>query len=259
MSTLSPLQSGSLAGLPGIAHGFFTRHGGVSTGLYTSLNCGLGSRDDRAAVLANRDRAARHLGSTGDRLLTCFQIHSATAITVDRPWAPDSQPKADAIVTRTRGLVLGALAADCAPVLFADQKAGVVAAAHAGWKGALGGILESTLEAMEAAGAARSDITAVIGPCIGAAAYEVGPEFEATFLAADCNSEVFFSRRLVSARPHFDLPGYVAARLKAAGAGLIDGMAQCTYESRDAFFSFRRATHAAESDYGRQISAIVLT
>ena len=180
---LEPIQSQALSGNPRIAHGFFTRRGGVSEGIYASLNCGHGSRDNRAAITENRRRVAEHLGAAPTHLLTCHQHHSADSIVVTEPWTFDTMPKADALVTATSGVAVAALAADCAPVLFADPHAGVVAAAHAGWKGALGGVLESAVTTMEQLGADRSRITAVLGPCIGPEAYEVGPEFEATFLA----------------------------------------------------------------------------
>jgi polyphenol oxidase len=263
---LQPLQSQLLAKLlaqplveqRSIRHGFFTRQGGVSKGVYASLNCGLGSGDERALVEENRDRVGRHLGATGAQLLTCYQIHSATAVIVDRPWAPDAQPKADALVTRTRGLVLGTLAADCAPILFADSEAGVIAAAHAGWKGALGGIVEATVVAMEQVGARRGAIRAALGPCIGHGAYEVGPEFEAMFLAKDAGNSRFFLQKSPAGRAHFDLPGFVLSRLLAAGVGEFESATQCTYANPEQFFSFRRMTHQRDADYGRQISAISL-
>ncbi len=255
---LQPIQSKLLAQQPNIRHGFFTRQGGVSTGLYASLNCGLGSGDTRNAVLENRDRVARHLGASGSELLTCFQIHSATAVVVDAPWVADAQPKADALVTRTRGLVLGTLAADCAPVLFADPEAGVIAAAHAGWKGALGGIVEATVVAMEQAGARRKSIKAALGPCIGVAAYEVGAEFEANFLANDPASSRFFLRTSAIGRPFFDLPGFVESQLQAAGLGGVENASPCTYANPERFFSYRRMTHEGATDYGRQVSAVVL-
>ena len=259
---LEPLQSDVLAdalsGPARISHGFFTRAGGVSAGLYGSLNCGIGSKDERANVLENLARVARRLGTDADRLLTCHQIHSATALYVDRPWTPDARPKADALVTRVPGLAIGALAADCTPVLFADPAAGVIGAAHAGWKGALAGILESALEVMEQAGARRANIIAVVGPCISQRAYEVGPEFEAAFVAVNQSYARYFSKPAPDARAHFDLPGFVGDRLRSAGAGRVEDLAQCTYSNPNRFFSFRRTTHAREADYGRQISAIML-
>ncbi len=252
---LSPIKAD---GFGGIAHGFFGRTGGVSSGLYASLNCGLGSKDDRTNVVENRSRVARTLGTSGDRLLTCYQIHSADAVIVDRPWGPDGQPKADALVTKTPGLAIGALAADCTPILFADPAARVIGAAHAGWKGAKIGIAEATIAAMEKLGARRDAITAAIGPCISQANYEVGAEFEAAFLDESPENARFFKTPAPGAKPHFDLPSYIAARLKAAQVGRIERLDICTYASDSQFFSFRRTTHRREGDYGRQISAIVL-
>jgi polyphenol oxidase len=243
----------------GIRHGFFTKQGGVSDGIYASLNCGLGSHDDSAKVLENRARVARHLGATDHRLVTLYQTHSATALVVDKPYPRDAVPKADAVVTRTPGLVIGALAADCNPILFADPQAKVVAAAHAGWRGALGGIVESTITAMESLGADRTRIRAAVGPCINQAAYEVGPEFEAEFLKASADYAAYFHRASPASRPHFDLPGFVMMRLGRAGVGTTERVSLCTYENESKFFSFRRTTHRKEADYGRQISAIMVT
>lgn len=250
-----PLTTPGLAALPGIAHGFFTRDGGVSAGIYASLNCGLGSQDARADVLENRRRVAAVLGARD--VVTLYQTHSAAALVVDGVPAGEL-PKADAVVTRTPGVAVGALAADCAPVLFADPEARVVAAAHAGWRGAVGGIVESTIAAMESIGAARGRIRAAIGPCIGLRSYEVGPEFEAELLRLDIANERHFSRISLREKPHFDLKGYVASRLAAAGITAVDVMGVCTYES-ESLFSYRRAQHRSEGDYGRQISAIVVT
>jgi polyphenol oxidase len=247
-----------LTSLPGIHHGFFTRQGGTSSGIYGSLNCGLGSNDARERVLENRDRVARHLGAGPGSVSTVYQIHSATALIIDRPFAAGAVPKADALVTRTPGVVVAALAADCAPVLFADPTAGVVAAAHAGWRGAMEGIVESTVRAMEQLGATRAGIVAAIGPCIHAASYEVGPEFEARFRAADGGYARFFSVPAAGAKPHFDLPGFVADRLVASGITAYERSARCTYAHPELFYSYRRTTHQADPDYGRQISAIVV-
>lgn len=254
-----PIVAASLAALPGIRHGFFGRRGGVSSGLYDSLNCGLGSKDDRANVVENRDRVAGALGSTGDRLLTCYQIHSADAVVVTEPWAPADQPKADALVTNEPRLVLGALAADCAPILFADPEARVVAAAHAGWKGARIGIVEATVAAMVKLGAKQDRISAAVGPCIGPAAYEVGPEFEDIFLIDDTGNARYFRRPQPQSRPRFDLPGYVADRCRRAGLRSVENLGLCTYTETERFYSYRRTTHAKAPDYGRQISAIMLT
>ena len=255
---LEPIQSPELSRQDGIAHGFFTRHGGVSEGIYASLNCGPGSRDDRAAVTENRRRVAAHLGVSPSHLVTAHQHHSADAIVVTEPWTFEVIPKADALVTATPGIALAALAADCAPVLFADSRARIVAAAHAGWKGALGGVLESAVAAMERLGAKRADIHAVLGPCIGPGAYEVGPEFEQQFLTASAENHRFFKHLDDQARPHFDLPAFVLSLLAALGLKAIENQSRCTYSDDQAFFSYRRTTHRREADYGRQISAIVL-
>jgi YfiH family protein len=252
-----PLTAPGLVDVPRVRHGFFTRHGGVSRGGYTSLNCGLGSRDDPAAVEANRTRVAAFLGASG--LVTAHQVHSATAVVIDRPVGVEARPRADAIVTAAPGLAVGVLTADCAPVLYADAEAGVVGAAHAGWRGAIGGILEATVAAMEGLGARREHMRVVVGPAIGQAAYEVGPEFEAQFLAQDAGNARFFVRSGPGARPHFDLAGYAAQRLSRAGLGRVDKLPSCTYALAEDFFSYRRSTACKEPDYGRQISAIVLT
>lgn len=256
---LRPILSDTLSALPGIRHGFFGRQGGVSDGIYASLNAGLGSKDRTEAVIENRDRIGRHLGSRGDQVVTLHQIHSATAIVVDKALPRTALPKADALVTRTPGVVIGALAADCTPILFADPGAKVVAAAHAGWRGALGGVIEATVEAMVNAGARRAAILAVVGPCIGPQSYEVGPDFEAQFLAADPAYARFFHRRHPAAKPHFDLPGFALARLQRLGLAAAETVTRCTYANESELFSYRRATHRSEPDYGRQISAIVVT
>ena len=239
-----------------VAHGFFTRAGGVSEGTYASLNCGLGSQDDAGAVRENRARVAAHVGA--DSLITAHQVHGTVAVVAEDPWAHDARPKADAIVTTRRGLAVGVLTADCAPVLFADGEARVAAAAHAGWRGALSGILEATIAAMERLGARRQRIVAAVGPCIGQDAYQVGPEFEQAFLQHDPASARFFVRPEPGARPHFDLAGYAWRRLERAGvAG--NQISKCTFANDTAFFSYRRSRALGEPDYGRQISAIVLT
>lgn len=255
---LSPLQADSLSILPGIRHGFFTRQGGISRGLYASLNCGAGSKDDPVAVIENRSRVAEHLGGFEDDVQTIYQIHSSTAHAVDKLVPREALPQGDGLVTRKRGLVLGILTADCAPVLFADGEAGVVGAAHAGWRGALGGVLEATVAAMEGLGADRTRIFAALGPTIGAQSYEVGPEFVATFKEADTDNARFFTIPKGRKTPHFDLPSYVMARLAAIGLAHAERQSPCTYENESMFFSFRRATHRKETDYGRQISAIVV-
>jgi polyphenol oxidase len=254
---LTPLRADCLAGRPGIAHGFFTRHGGVSQGLYAALNCGLGSGDDAAAVGENRCRVQRHLAARA--ILTTHQVHSANAVTVRQPWADSDRPRADAVVTATRGLALAVLSADCAPILLADAEAGVIAAAHAGWRGALGGVIEAAIAAMEALGARRARMHAAVGPCIGQDAYEVGLEFQAQFAHTDPASARFFSLPQPGGRPHFDLAGYAFHRLTRAGLERIDAHGPCTYTQGKDFFSFRRSQAQKDPDYGRQISAIVLT
>jgi YfiH family protein len=240
----------------GVAHGFFTRAGGVSEGTYAALNCGLGSQDDPNAVRENRARVAAHLGAGS--LITAHQVHGTLAVVAEEAWAQDARPKADAIVTTRRGLAVGVLTADCAPVLFADGEAGVVAAAHAGWRGALSGILESTIAAMERLGASRRRIGAAVGPCIGQEAYQVGPEFEQAFLQEDQGNARFFVRPEPGARPHFDLAAYAWHRLERAGVA-ANQISKCTFADTAAFFSYRRSRALGEPDYGRQISAIVLT
>jgi polyphenol oxidase len=251
---LAPLSAHCLSGLPGISHGFFTRAGGVSTGIYAGLNCGLGSSDDPVLVLENRRRVADYLCGACE-VLTVHQVHSAKAVVVDRPIARADLPKADAVVTRTRGLVLGTLAADCAPVLFADPVAGVIGAAHAGWRGAVSGIIESTITAMETLGASRTTIYACVGPCINQHNYEVGAAFRAHL---DADDQVFLAPMGANQSLHFDLPGFVHARLLRARLAQSERQTVCTYENESLFFSYRRTTHRKEVDYGRQISAIVL-
>lgn len=255
---VQPLLARSLVDLPGVAHGFFTRKGGVSAGIYASLNCGLGSGDDPAAVRENRARVAAHLGAVD--LVSAYQVHGTTALIVRGPLpAGAERPRADILVTTVRGLALGVLTADCAPVLLAEPHAGIVAAIHAGWRGALAGVVEAAIGVMHGLGADRSRIRAAVGPCIGQGAYEVGPEFEAALLAQDRASLPFFSRSDERERPHFDLGGYVRLRLDRAGVAGVGQLPQCTYAQIDQFFSYRRSRARNEADYGRQISAIVLT
>lgn len=253
-----PITAENLTALSGIRHGFFTREGGVSEGLYDSLNCGIGSRDVTEQVLENRARVARYLGSDQPQVTTLYQVHSAVALVVDAPIAREALPKADAVVTRTRGLAIGVLTADCTPVLLADPAAGVVAAAHAGWRGAAGGVLEAAVAAMEGLGAARGRIVAAIGPTINQTAYEVGPDFEQSVTQADMDSVPFFAKT-GRGKAHFDLPGYVVHRLARSGVQTVERQTLCTYEHESRLFSFRRTTHRGEPDYGRQISAIVVT
>jgi YfiH family protein len=251
-------QAASLAALSGVRHGFFTRLGGVSTGVYASLNCGPGSRDDAANVAENRARVAEFLGAEPSRLLTLYQKHSADAVIVEKPWKDGNAPEADAIVTAKPGLAIGVLTADCAPVLFCDGEAGVVGAAHAGWKGALGGVIEATIKAMTKLGAKPGRITAAIGPAISQEAYEVGQDFMQSFVADAPDSAAFFITDESTGEPHFDLPAYVADRLERAGIGTITDLGFCTYCEETRLFSYRRSQHHGEDDYGRQISAILL-
>jgi polyphenol oxidase len=249
------LKDLSLSNLPNISHGFFGRTGGVSTGIYASLNCGPGSGDDPSNVAENRRRACEAIGATS--LNTLYQIHSPSAVTLDSAWAADP-PQADAMVTKTPGIALGILTADCAPVLFADAEARVIGAAHAGWKGAISGIVESTIAAMEKLGAESSRIVAAIGPCIGQANYEVGEEFRARFVGERTANARFFSSGHRADHYQFDLQSFVAERLARSGLVKVTRISACTYAGEADFFSFRRATHRGEKDYGREISAIVL-
>ena len=241
--------------LRGIAHGFFTREGGVSTGIYAGLNGGPGSADDPGAVAENRRRIAAHLGAGA--LVSLHQVHSPDIVRVTEPWGSD-RPRADGMVTDRPGIALGILTADCAPVLFADPQAGVVGAAHAGWKGALGGVIEATVDAMQALGAERDRIVAAIGPVISQRAYEVGPEFVERFVDEDSDNARYFAGGQGD-RAMFDLPGYCLARLRAAGVGAAEWTGHCTYSDPDRFFSYRRACHAGETDYGRLVAAIALS
>jgi len=247
-----------LSGSPRVRHGFFTRDGGVSEGLYGSLNCGLGSDDDRDAVIENRRRVADRLGAPRDALTTAYQVHSDRVLVVDRPWAPGDAPSVDGLVTATPGVAVGALAADCAPVLFAEPDAGIVAAAHAGWKGALGGIVEATVAAMCGLGARRDRIRAVVGPAIGPASYEVGPEFRARFVATDPSNARFFGASAKPGHFMFDLPNYVGERLDRLGLAGVDVVTADTCADETRFFSYRRSCLRGEPDYGRGVSAIVL-
>lgn len=252
------IKAPDLAAMPGIAHGYFTRQGGVSQGIYGSLNIGLGSGDDREAVLENRRRIAGELGTAPERLISPHQYHSAEAVVADRAWAPGSGPKADALVTAEPGLAIAISTADCGPLLFCDPEARVIGAAHAGWRGALHGVIEATLAAMESLGARTNRVTAVLGPTISASAYEVGGEFVERFLTEDAASERHFSPSERAGHAMFDLPGYIVGRLRAAGVRRAGDLSLCTYDDEERFFSYRRATHRGEPDYGRLMSAIVL-
>lgn len=254
----TPIESPLLnegAGTP-IRHGFFTRQGGVSTGIYAGLNVGVGSDDDRDHVLENRARVAAWFGLSADRLATVHQVHSPDVLIVEDSYAGE-RPQADAMVTNVPGLALGVLSADCGPILFADPQAGVIGAAHAGWKGALYGVLENTIYAMVRLGAVRERITAVLGPSIGPKSYEVGPEFVQRFVDFDASYEAFFSASKNPGHAMFDLPSLTVRRLSDAGVR-ADSLDLDTYPDAARFFSYRRTTHAKEPDYGRQISAIAI-
>jgi YfiH family protein len=257
LSRIAPVMSSALA-FTGVAHAFFTRQGGASSGIYASLNTGIGSHDDRDLVLENRARAARHLGAAPDRLATPHQVHGTDCAVVEAPWPVGEGPRADAVATRVPGILVGVGTADCGAILFADAEAGVVAAAHAGWKGALAGVLESTVAVMESLGARRSRIAAVLGPTISANAYEVGPEFVARFTEADLHNDAFFRAAERDGHAWFDLPAYIVNRLRAAGVGRAESVDLCTYADEARFFSYRRATHRGEPDYGRQLAGIML-
>jgi YfiH family protein len=252
------IEAPQLSSLPRIRHAFFTREGGVSTGLYGSLNGGLGSSDDPAHVAENRRRMTDQLGLPPDALVSLHQVHSPEAVVVQQPWSPDARPRADGMVTRMPGFALGITTADCGPVLFADAKAGVIGAAHAGWRGALSGVIEATLAAMETLGAGRRRTIAVLGPMIRQDAYEVGPELVEQFRRADRANERFFRPAERNGHALFDLPGYLRTRLVAAGVGEVADLGLCTYANEERFYSYRRATHRDEPDYGRLISAIAL-
>jgi polyphenol oxidase len=254
---LAPIRSAMLSQLSGVVHGFYGRTGGVSSGIYESLNAGPGSGDDAANVAENRRRISDDMGVAPDRLMSAYQVHGAQALMVDKPFMGE-RPEADGLVTRCPSLATTILTADCAPVLFADPSARIVAAAHAGWKGALGGVLEATLEKMCKLGASKSRIVAAIGPCIGQASYEVGPEFVTTFLDADSANARFFIPA-TDDRSFFDLKRFCAGRLRAAGVGAIDILPHDTCALAQDFFSNRRRTLAGEPDYGRNLSAIRIT
>ncbi|MEW5423718.1 peptidoglycan editing factor PgeF [Amorphus sp. 3PC139-8] len=252
------ITASDLSGADGIRHGFFTREGGKSEGIYASLNVGLGSRDNPETVRENRERVAGALGVAADRLVTPYQVHSATALVVDGPWPEEDRPRGDAVVTATPGVAVGVSTADCGPVLFADADAGVIAAAHAGWRGAFDGVLEATLAAMEDLGAERSRIIAVLGPTISQDAYEVGPEFVERFLDADRANETYFADSERRGHAFFDLPRYIVDRLQVAGLANASRLDLCTYRDPDRFFSYRRSQHQNEPDYGRLVSAIAI-
>ena len=246
------------AALADVRHAFFTRQGGVSQGVYTSLNGGVGSQDDPAAVAENRARMAGVLGVAPKNLLVPYQIHSADALTVTKPWPEGARPRCDGLVTATAGLALGVTGADCGVLLFADRQAGVIGAAHAGWKGALTGMVEALVATMEVLGASRANISAALGPTIGPQSYEVGPEFYELFCAADASFTRFFAPSAQAGRFMFDLPGFIEMRADQAAIGAFENLALDTYGDETRFFSYRRTTHRKEADYGRLVAAIAL-
>jgi hypothetical protein len=258
VSTPPTLVSPLLSAVPGVRHAFFTRQGGVSSGIYESLNLGRGSGDDPQAVAENRRRAAGLFGVSPDGLNVCFQIHSATVVVAHAPWG-ETRPKADGVITMRPGLLCGALAADCAPVLIAEPTAGIVAAVHAGWRGALLGVVASAVKAMIDLGADPARMVAAVGPCIGQDSYEVGEEFEAQFEAGAPGSRRFFAPGATANKRQFDLPGFVLERLSAAGVGSAEWIGRDTCAEPQTLFSNRRAFHRGEADYGRLLSAIMLS
>ena len=252
------LQASSLSKLPGIRHGFFTRAGGVSGGIYESLNGGVGSEDAPAKVAENRARMAASLGVDPERFLTAYQIHSPEVVVAETPWPSSDRPRADAIITRTPGLAIGISTADCGPVLLADADARVIGAAHAGWRGALTGVIEQTVAVMEKLGASRARIVAAAGPMIRQPSYEVGQDLLDRFVAMEPNTVRFFKPAKRPGHWMFDLGGYVVSRLRRAQIEQIEDLGHCTYADPAQFYSYRRATHQAEPDYGRHVNAIAL-
>jgi len=252
------LQALLLSELAGVRHGFFTRSGGVSHGVYATLNGGTGSNDAPDNVEENRARMAIALGVTPNRFLTAYQIHSPDVVVVEEPWTHDRRPRADAMVTRLPRLAIGVSTADCGPLLFADAEAHVIGAAHAGWRGALAGVIEAAIAAMEKLGAERSRIATALGPTIRQPNYEVGSEFVERFLAADADNKRFFKPSTSSGHAMFDLGGYIAERLQRAGITNFEDLGLCTYAEPERFFSYRRTTKLGEPDYGRHINAIAL-
>ena len=257
MTAAESLSAATLE-LPGVAHAFFTRRGGVSKGVYASLNGGVGSRDAQDAVVANRARMAAAIKVAPERLAIPYQVHSPDALAITAPFPREARPRCDALVTATPGLGLGVTGADCGMILFADPEARVIGAAHAGWKGALGGVVEATVAAMAALGAKVDRIRAALGPCIAQPSYEVGPEFVAAFEAGDKGSSRFFRQSVNAQRSMFDLHGYIADRAGRAGIAGFEDLGLDTYADEARFFSYRRATHRGEPDYGRLVAAIAL-
>ncbi len=258
MTQPSIIRDPGLAARDEIRHAFFTKRGGVSDGLYASLNAGFGSGDAPNNVAENRRRATAAIGAGPEALSTVYQVHGTTVVKVASPWAPAEAPKADGMVSNSPGVALGVLTADCAPVLFADATAGVVGACHAGWKGALNGIVEATVAAMEGIGARRADIQAAIGPCIAQESYEVGDDFEAAFIAHDPSARTYFTAGAAPHKRQFNLPGFVLRATEKAGLANAQWVARDTRAESDLFFSYRRATIQGEADYGRLLSVIAL-
>lgn len=252
------LKSQILSSKRSIEHGFFGRRGGASEGLYSSLNCGYGSGDQIELVRKNREIVASSLGAAPDKLLSVYQVHSADAVAVTSTWTRENAPHADGMATNVPGIALGVLAADCAPVLFADEVSGVVGSAHAGWQGAIKGVVASVIDLMVGLGASRSRIKACVGPCISQKNYEVGPEFRVKFCDVDKSHDRFFIPAVRDGHWMFDLPMFVRHQLVCAGVSDIEVLDQCTYAHADDYFSFRRTTHRGEQAYGRNISAIML-
>jgi YfiH family protein len=251
------LASSLLSAIPGLRHAFFSREGGVSEGIYAGLNGGTGSNDDAARVAENRRRMAEQMAVAPDRLLTLYQVHSPDVVVATAPWDGGARPKADAIVTRTEGLAIGVTAADCGPILLVDPSARVIGAAHAGWKGALTGVLESTVDAMEKLGAEHGGIVAAIGPMIRQNSYEVGSDFVERFLEADAEHAMFFLPAEREGHAMFDLAGFIRMRLENTGVLMIDDTGVDTYTD-ERFYSYRRSVHRREADYGRHVHAIAL-
>lgn len=252
------MKAANLESLGGVHHGFFTRQGGHSSGLYDSLNCGLGSDDDQETVLKNKASCAAALGVDADRLLTVHQEHTANVITASETWTHENAPVADGLVTNVPGLAIAVLAADCTPVLLAAPEAGVVGAAHAGWKGAISGIVENTVDAMMQLGARRDQITAAVGPCIGPESYEVGPEFHDRFLSESSHNALYFQPSDKAGHVYFDIGGFVLDKVRGSGVNTAERLKADTYSEKDKFYSYRRSCHRNEPDYGRQLSGIAL-
>lgn len=240
------------------SHGFFTRCGGVSTGVYQSLNCGFGSNDDKGSVAENRAIVLRELQAETHQLITPYQQHTTNVVIAEHGWEPDKAPVADAIVTTVPQLAIGILTADCAPVLFMEPEAGIIGAAHAGWRGALGGVLENVIDVMTDLGGTKENILATVGPTISVKHYEIGPEFMDVFIRECGENEKFFVKNEDTNKFHFNLTGFIISRLKSKGLNLVDTLNYCTYENESLFFSYRRNFHNSIGDYGRQISAIII-